>query len=76
MIAASSQFGMARDGEGSEQLSTATYAQTVGRRRHAGALLAEDDALVWRGHLPERGEVAVLPALAVELAHRRLVLVA
>jgi hypothetical protein len=63
-----------RDGEGIEQLDAAALTQVIGGRCHAVALLAEDDTLMWRGHLPECGEVAVRPALAVQLPHGRLVL--
>jgi len=39
-------------------------------------VLAEDDALPWRDHFPERGEMTVLPAVAEELANGGLVFIA
>jgi hypothetical protein len=38
--------------------------------------LAEDHALPWRDHFPERGKMTVLPAVAEELAHGGLVFIA
>ena len=67
---------MTRDGKGIEQLGAAAAAHAVGGGRHAFALLAEDDALVRRCHLPQRGEVAVSPAVTEEVPHGRLVLIA
>ncbi len=57
-------FGVARDRKRIEELSAASPADILGRGRHAVALLAEDNALAWRGQLPEPGEVGVLPAFA------------
>ena len=57
-------FGVARDRKRIEELSAATPADILGRGRHAVALLAEDNALAWRGQLPEPSEVGVLPAFA------------
>src|SRR5947209_5711561 len=74
--AVKSVVDMARGGEGIEQFGTAADAHAIGSGRHAVAVLAEDDALAGRRHLPQPGEMAVLPAVAEELTHRRLVLVA
>jgi len=74
--AAGSRLGMARARKWIEELGAASPADIFGRGRHAVALLAEDNALAWRGQLPEPGEVGVLPAFAVEVAHRRLVVIA
>ena len=71
----SSGLGVAWNGERIEQLSSATDAYPVGRRRDAVALLAEDDALTWRDHFPERREMTVLPAVAEELPHGGLVFI-
>src|SRR4051794_20893573 len=55
-----------------EKLDAAADAAPLCRRGHAVTLLAEDHPLAWRVHLPHGGEVTVLPAVAEELAHRRL----
>jgi len=67
---------VARDLKGIEEFCAATAAPILGRGRHAVAALAEDDALPWRRHLPVPVEVGVLPAFAVKVGHRRLVLIA
>src|SRR4051812_5822595 len=71
-----SAVDMARAPVGIELLDAAAAAVRLCRRCDAVAVLAEDDALPRRIHLPQSGEMGVLPAISVQLPHRRLVLVA
>src|SRR5437868_1478442 len=59
-----------------EQLGPALAAVRLCRRGDPVADLAEDDALPRRGRLPQAREVGVLPAVAEQLLHRRLMLLA